>query len=120
MVVNYVSLYNSMYILYVNSYPNRLFLILGDQLLSTLLPGLVGLSSLLVLRLLSTLHGGVVSTRGAVGLYPGWFFTYWLAKERKIGRDRHQVDVRMNGHTFNREEFSEGDVSQEMDLFIRI
>ena len=59
-------------------------------------------------------------TRGAVGLYPGWFLSYWLAKERKIGRDRRQADLRNNGHAFNREEFSDGDVSQEMDLFMRI
>ena len=46
--------------------------------------------------------------------------TYWLAKERKTGQDRRQEDMRRNGHTFNREEFSVGDVRQEMDLFMRI
>ena len=74
----------------------------------------------MVLRLSSTLHGGVVSNRGTVGLWPGWFFTYWLVRERNIDRDRQGADRMKNGHHTQRDEFSDGEISQEMDLFMRI
>ena len=96
-------------------------LLLSDHLLlSILIPGLVGLLSLVALRLSSTLHGGVVSNRETVGLWPGWFFTYWLVKERNVERDRDGAERRRNGHCMVRDEFSDGGISQEMDLFMRI
>ena len=51
--------------------------------LSLTAPGLIGLSCLLWLKLMSSLHGGVVvrplHQRGT--LFQSWLLTYWLVRE---------------------------------------
>ena len=60
-------------------------LVVPDVLwLSLTAPGLVGLSCLLWLKLLSSLHGGVVvvsSVQQRATLFHSWLLTYWLVRE---------------------------------------
>ena len=52
--------------------------------LSLTAPGLIGLSCLLCLKLLSSLHGGVVvvtSVHHRATLFHSWLLTYWLVRE---------------------------------------
>ena len=95
------------------------FMLISEQLfLSVLVPGLIGLCSLIVLRISSTLHGGVVtdSSPGTVGFWPGWYFTYWLVNER---RERGRRGVNSSRDKCLEEEVDRLS-SQEMELFMRI
>ena len=51
--------------------------------LSLTVPGLTGLLSLLCLKVLSSLHGGLVVRPGQQGgtLFHCWLLTYWLVRE---------------------------------------
>ena len=55
-----------------------------NLVLSVIVTGALGFSSLIVLKLLSCLHGGIVvmadSRQGA--LWPSWLLTYWTMQEK--------------------------------------
>ena len=44
-------------------------------------PAVIGFTSLLSLKLLSSLHGGVVAGEDRPALFPSWLLTYWLVSE---------------------------------------
>lgn len=56
--------------------------------LTVLVPGLVGFVSLMTLKILSSLHGGIVTVPDVQQgiLWPSWLLTYWLIKARGIFR----------------------------------
>ena len=56
--------------------------------LTVLVPGLVGFVSLMTLKILSSLHGGIVTVPDVQQgiLWPSWLLTYWLIKARNVFR----------------------------------
>ena len=49
--------------------------------LSVSIPGVIGFVSLLSLKVMSSLHGGVVMARTQRVVFPCWLLSYWLVKE---------------------------------------
>ena len=64
--------------------------------LTVLVPGLVGFVSLMTLKILSSLHGGIVTVPDVQQgvLWPSWLLTYWLIKARNV--IRIEYDIRLN------------------------
>ena len=62
---------------------------------SLLLPGLLAPLGLVVLRVLSSLHGGVVTSPRLGELWPGWLLTGWLVKERGGGGGEEEGEAFM-------------------------
>ena len=60
------------------------FIFRDRPVLTVLVPGLVGFVSLMTLKILSSLHGGIVTVSDVQQgvLWPSWLLTYWLIKAR--------------------------------------
>ena len=60
------------------------FLLHDNFIFTVVVLGVVGFSSLTLLKMLSSLHGGVVMINdySRPSLFPSWILTYWLIKVR--------------------------------------
>ena len=60
------------------------FIFPESSVLTVLVPGLIGFVSLMTLKILSSLHGGIVTVPDVQQgiLWPSWLLTYWLIKAR--------------------------------------
>ena len=61
--------------------------------LTVLVPGLVGFVSLMTLKILSSLHGGIVTVPDVQQgvLWPSWLLTYWLIKAKYVIRNENNI-----------------------------
>ena len=62
------------------------FLLHDNFIFTVVVLGVVGFSSLTLLKMLSSLHGGVVMINdySRPSLFPSWILTYWLIKVRYL------------------------------------